>query len=122
MAQKNKVPYAHPIDSYHKNPDSFGNGDYPSPFEWVAPEWLKGRPKPIADPNPLRPRYYYKYLRALDGHLRWLATWEDALSQEDGAKLITRSTGSNNVECISKEEYLQLKARLKRMKIIEYEV
>lgn len=122
MAQKNKVPYAHPIDSYHKNPDSFGNGDYPSPFEWVDPKWLKGRPDRVIDPRPLRPRFYYKYLRALDGHLRWLATWEDALNAETGASLISRSTGSNNVVCIPKEEYLQLKARLKRMKITDYEV
>jgi hypothetical protein len=118
---KNKVPYTHSIDTYHKNCEVFGNGDYPSPFSWTDPTWLKGRPEKLTDPRPARTRYYYKYLRSIDGHPRWLATWEDALSQEAGGNLIMKSIGVNNVDCISREEYNQLRSRLRRMKITDYE-
>jgi hypothetical protein len=123
---KQKIPYAHPIDTFHKNPDTFGNGDA-DPFNWpplgyLWPTWLKGRPEKLIDPRPIRTRYYYKYIRPIDGHLRWLATWEDAITQEDGALLIMKSIGVNSVECITKQEYVRLKASLKRMEITDYEV
>jgi hypothetical protein len=118
---KDKIPYFHPIDTFHKNPDSFGNGDYPSPFEWTKPKWLKGDPEKLLDPRPLRTRYYYKYLSSVNGKPRWFPVWEECLTKEDGLGLLGKALATL-VEYSDANEFRYLRESLRRAKITEYEI
>jgi hypothetical protein len=125
---KNRVPFAHPIDTYRKCPEVFMKND-PNPFEWIDPKWLKGEPEELPDPRPIRSRMYFKIWRLNEEEVKENGKWvwrfiercfpvvEDGRDRDEARQLIAKAFGATRIEDSNEIEFKALVRRLRNAKL-----
>jgi len=121
LTSKIKIPYIHSLGTYRKSPDVFVKNDVNPFVDWKIPG-LKGRLLPPEDPRPARTVFYFKFCIKVKRELIWIPVDDENKDRDSARQLITKSMGLTELLDSSKEEFDDLTATMKKMKIKYYEI